>query len=215
LRATASRYRPAGRFAFHYVTGKLRRDPVARVLFDLGAERGFGDVVDLGCGRGHFSACLLQIGAARAVIGIDCHAAHVRQATEAMRGQAFTGRVQDFSVDQAVPAADTVLLIDVLYQLGTEAQSALLRNAAGAARELLIIRTADPGRGLRSRVTRVLEIGFRRVWPHAGRRVNARPVQEMVETLVAVGFACDVAPCWEGTPFGNVVIKARKKALLF
>jgi methylase of polypeptide subunit release factors len=111
LRATASRYRPAGRFAFHYVTGKLRRDPVARVLFDLGAKRGFGDVVDLGCGRGHFSACLLQIGAARAVIGIDCHAAHVRQATEAMRGQAFTGRVQDFSVDQAVPAADTVLLM--------------------------------------------------------------------------------------------------------
>src|SRR5689334_2684754 len=46
----ADRYRSCGRVTRSYVAGRLRRDPVMQVLL---AEPGyFGDVLDIGCGRG-------------------------------------------------------------------------------------------------------------------------------------------------------------------
>ncbi len=172
-----------------------------------------GDVADLGCGRGQFAIALLEAGLARLVIGIDCKAAHLAEARAAALGLDFTARVQDFALDQAVPAVDTVLMIDVLYQLDTAAQSALLRNAAAAARRFVIIRTADPARGVRSVLTRALEVAFRRVWPHAGARVNARPLGDLQAVLEDAGLVCARLPCWAGTPFSNVLLIGRREAV--
>jgi len=210
LRATARRYRPAGQFARHYVASKLRHDPATAALLALGQAHHFGDVVDLGCGRGQFAAALLQAGLARRIIGVDCHAGHLAQARMAMGDLAFESRQQDFAADQQVPEADTVLLIDVLYQLTTAAQSALLRNAAHAARNRVIIRTADPKRGTRSTVTRLLERSFRTAWPHAGSHVNARLLPDMTAELQQCGFESVVVPCWAGTPFSNVLMIAQR-----
>ena len=209
-RSVAARYRPAGRFAYHYVLGKLRRDPVARALLQLGAAEPFGVVADLGCGRGQFGACLLETGLASSVTGVECHAAHLKQARAAMHDLAFSILQQDLSQEARLPPADTVLLIDVLYQLDTAAQAALLRRVAESARQRVIIRTADPSRGWRSHVTRTLELGFRRVWPHAGSHVNARPADEVIDTLASLGLRCSLVPCWAGTPFANVLIVARR-----
>jgi 2-polyprenyl-3-methyl-5-hydroxy-6-metoxy-1,4-benzoquinol methylase len=216
-RKVAARYRPAGRFAFHYVRGKLRRDPVARTLIELATTHDFGDVTDVGCGRGQFAACLLEAGLARSVTGLECQAAHLRQARLAMPDLRFTGSDQDLSQNAALPAADTILLIDVLYQLDTASQEALLRRAASSARRGVIIRTADPARGVRSAMTRILELAFRRVWPHAGAHVNARPTGDVVRILTDLGLACTVVPCWAGTPFSNVLIvgwRAGKEGVL-
>ena len=208
-RRVAARYRLAGRFAYHYVLGKLRRDPVARALIELASAEPFGVVADLGCGRGQFAACLLETGLARSVTGVECHASHLRQARAAMRDLDFNGVAQDLSCDADLPSADTVLLIDVLYQLDTAAQASLLRRVAGAARARVVIRTADPSRGWRSMVTRGLELGFRQVWPHAGAHVNARPTQDATRILAGLGMRCSVVPCWAGTPLSNVLIVAR------
>ena len=210
-RKIAARYRPAGRFAYHYVLGKLKRDPVACALMQLASAEPFGDVADLGCGRGQFAACLLASGLARSVPGVGCRASHLRQARLAMRDLDFAGMEQDLSREAPLPHADTVLLIDVLYQLDTAAQEALLRRVAGAARRRVIIRTADPSRGWRSSLTRSLELGFRRVWPHAGAHVNARPTADLVDTLTSLGLGCSVVPCWAGTPLSNVLIVARRQ----
>ena len=206
LRATAQRYRASGKFAFHYVGSKLRRDPVARALFNLAAGSRFGTVADLGCGRGQFAACLLQAGLAQSVIGVDFSHQHLAQATAAMNGLAFSARHQDFSVDQRVPEADTVLLIDVLYQLPSDAQPELLLHAAQAARHRLIVRTANPAQGLRSKLTRAVEILGRPFWPNSGQEVNAQPINDLVAVMAACGLRTVVTPCWTGTPFSNVLI---------
>lgn len=135
LARAADRYRAAGRFGRHYVSAKLRRDPVYADLLALAGDAGFGDVADVGCGRGQLGVALLEAGAARSVLGLDWNPAHLRQAQRAASGLAFRAVVQDLGCDAALPAADTVVLIDVLYQLDDAAQAALLDfgGARGAA----------------------------------------------------------------------------------
>src|SRR5262245_3088282 len=113
----ARRYRGSGRFAGHYVAAKLRHDPMHRDFLTLATSERFGDVVDIGCGRGQLGIALLEAGLARSVLGLDCHAGHLRQARCAATGLSFRTILQDLAECQELPKAATVLLIDVLYQL--------------------------------------------------------------------------------------------------
>src|SRR5262249_37797674 len=151
-----------------YVAAKLSRDPVHREILTLAGAESFGDVVDIGCGRGQLGVALLEAGLARSVVGLDCHDGHLRQARAAATGLAFTAMTRDLARCQEVPTAATVLLIDVLYQLEPAVQAALLRAALRAARERIIIRAPDPGRGLRGRLTIWVEQLMRGVSPHSG-----------------------------------------------
>jgi SAM-dependent methyltransferase len=205
----ARRYLDCGRFARHYVAAKLRGDPVHRAILALAAGEAFGDVVDIGCGRGQLAVALLDAGVAGSVLGIDRNGGHLRQARRAANGLAFTSTVQDLAQCQDLPDATTVLLIDVLYQLEPRVQMALLQAAIRATRQRIIIRTLDPNRGLRSRVTVWLERLARGVSPHSGQHVAARAVSCIVRTLDEAGFAATVTPCWQGTPFANVLIIGR------
>jgi SAM-dependent methyltransferase len=207
---TVARYRSGGRFAHNYVRGKLRRDPAYARIMALGREAPLGAVLDAGCGGGQLGVALLEAGFATSVLGFDINPALLARATRASEGLPMRVEARDLSRPGALPACDTLLLIDVLYQLETAAQAALLEAAAASARRMIVIRTADPARGWRSLLTRTLERMTRRVWPHAGATVNARPPSAMAATLSARGFACELAPCWTGTPFANVILIARR-----
>ena len=50
---------------------------------------------------------------------------------------------------------------------------------------------------------------MRRVSPHSGGHVAALSVSGIVQTLNAAGFSTSVIPCWQGTPFANVLIIGR------
>ncbi len=209
----AARYRGCGRFATHYVAGKLRFDPLTGALLALGRADGLGEVADLGCGRGQFAALLLEAGLARRVVGLDASARLLEQARHALRGLCFEGRLQDLSTNAAIPPADTVLLLDVLYQLPTAAQARVLDAVARAARRQVVIRTADPAQGGRAWLTLMLEQAGRRTWPHAGAVVNARPISWIAGRLSEAGWSVQVAPCWAGTPFSNVLLTARRDGI--
>jgi trans-aconitate methyltransferase len=209
-RAVAARYRVCGRFAFHYVASKLRRDPLTAAMLALGRVQPFGAVVDIGCGRGQFAALLLEAGLAHSILGIERNAALLEQAHGAMRGLPFEGQRRDLTDDARVPSGETILLLDVLYQLPTHVQTALLEATAAAARHRILIRMADPSRGWRAHFTRFAERAARRIWPNAGATVNARPVDAAVEILRARGYVVTVAPCWAGTPFSNVIVIAER-----
>lgn len=206
---TAGRYRGSGRFDRYYVAGKLRRDPVYAALPGL-AEDGFGHVLDVGCGRGQLGVLLLEAGLASSVTGLDTNRHHLEAARQAAQGLAFRAEAQDLDRDAGLPGADTVFLVDVLYQLATEAQFALLTACARAARRRLLVRTADPGQGLRSAASRVLEVVGRRVWPNAGARVNAQDPAALAQAVEAEGLAVQVLPSSQGTPFANVLLAARR-----
>jgi 2-polyprenyl-3-methyl-5-hydroxy-6-metoxy-1,4-benzoquinol methylase len=206
----ARRYRDCGRFARAYVAGKLRRDPVHQDVLALAADEAFGEVVDIGCGRGQLAVALLEAGLARSVLGLDRNAGHLGQACRAATGLAFASALWDLTEARDVPEATTVMLVDVLYQLEAGVQLALLRTAARVARQRILIRALDPDRGMRSALTIRLERLMRLVCPHSGKHVDVLPVARLTETLSEAGFAVSVAPCWQGTPFANVLIIGRR-----
>lgn len=208
----AARYAAEGRFARGFVAGKLRRDPASAAILHAAGAEGFGSVVDLGCGRGQLAVALLLAGAASAVTGIEAAPTQAAQAARAGAGLPLRVIRRDLAADPSVPAADTVLIVDVLYQLPTPAQLALLRAAAAAARHRVLIRALDPGAGARAALTLGWERLSRRLSPHAGAVVNPRPPAEAAAILRDAGFAVTLAPCHAGTPFANVLITASRPA---
>lgn len=206
LERTAQRYRACGRFAYRYVSAKLRYDPLYEILPSLTTRKTFGSVLDIGCGRGQLGIALLESGAAKSVLGFDRNREHLRQAARAAVDLPLRVERCDLTQCESLPKADTVFLIDVCYQLHTNVQNRLLRAAAGAARSCIVIRTADPSQGWRSTLSRGLEWAYRPFWPHSGAHVNPRPLGELTAIVIDSGFSVTMMPCWRGTPFANVLL---------
>ena len=208
---TTDRYRGVDKFTFYYVASKLRRDPVNADLLALSQTETFGRVADLGCGRGQLAVALLEGGRASSVAGCDWAGPSLTRAQRAAQGLNFTARVQDLATDQTVPPCDTALLIDVLYLLGRQAALALLQAAAGAASNLVLVRTHDPSLGWRGRLTVTLEHLARRIVWNSGKQVDPISPATVAATLEAAGFTVSAAPCWRGTPYSNVLLVARRR----
>lgn len=181
---------------------------MAEALRGLGA--GLGRVLDCGCGRGQFAGLLLIEGLAERVIGLEGNPRLLGQAREALGGLGFEGRRLDLASAPPLPPADTVLLIDVLYQLPPEAQFALLGRLGETGARRIVIRTADPSAGWRSLVGALAERAGRRFWPHSGAHVAPQPPSLLAGRLRQLGFAVAVAPCHRGTPFANVLLLASR-----
>jgi 2-polyprenyl-3-methyl-5-hydroxy-6-metoxy-1,4-benzoquinol methylase len=198
---------------YHYVRSKLRYDPATRAVADLAP---LGDVIDLGCGRGHLAVYLLESGAARSVRGFDWDARKIALAQRASEGLDASFVTLDARHVEAKPA-DTVLLIDVLHYLDPAAQEALFRHATSLLRPggRLIVRDVTRGRGWRSLVTLFVEWISMLVRFNVGERIAIRDVEkEYVPLLEARDLVCTVTPCFGGTPFANVLLVAeRPKAL--
>lgn len=191
-----------------YVASKLRRDPVYGDL--LGLDEQLGHVVDIGCGRGQLAALLLEAGMANRVTGYDWNRAHLDQAEAAMADLPFEARTRDLAADQSLPEADTVVIMDVLYQLTTEVQHRLLEQAGRAARGHLLIRTLDNARGARSTFSTWLERRARRYWPSSGAHVNPLSVATITERMTETGFTVETRHSFRGTPFSNVLLLGRR-----
>lgn len=203
------RYHGRSRYTQGYVAGKLRIDPVHRAVLDLAAAEPFGRVADLGCGRAQLGVALLEAGLATSLAGLDWDAGELADARHAAAGLDATFTQADLR-DAAVPAADTILIIDVLYQMPAAAQLDLLARAAASARSRLIARVFDPDRGWRSRVGWLSEAG---IWASgAYRRASIRPLPlpELTSALGRAGFACETRPCWGVMPLPNVLLIARR-----
>lgn len=207
---TAERYRACGRVTHGYVRSKLRRDPAYRDVLSLAAREHFGAVMDVGCGRGQLGIALLEAGLADSVIGMDYHAGHLAEAERAAAGLVFATKLQDLACGVGSLAADTILAVDVLYQLDDASQQRLLHAAAHAARRRIVLRLLDPERGLRSAFTLGLERLWRGFSPHAGRCVNPWPLARLVSIVEPAGYDITVTPCWRGTPFATVLVIARR-----
>lgn len=211
IRRTAERFAGASRSTYHYVVGKLRRDPATDAIARLGP---LGDVLDLGCGRGHLALYLLLRGVARKIRAFDWDAKKVALAQQAGAGLDASFETCDVRVVEA-PPADTVLLIDVLHYLDQATQDTLLRRAADLVRPggRLVIRDATNGYGIRSFVTRFVEWISVFIKFNLGERIAIRDVaRELVPILEEKGFTCRVEPCWRGTPFANVLLVATATA---
>jgi SAM-dependent methyltransferase len=196
LRArVVGRYQGRSRYTQGYVAWKLRLDPVHRAVLDLAAAEPLGRVVDLGCGRAQLGVALLEAGLATGLTGLDWDAGELADARHAAAGldAAF---VQADLRAAAIPAADTVLIIDVLYQMPAEAQLDLLARAAASARSRLVARVFDPDRGWRSRVGWLSEAGIWAAGLYRRASIRPTPIATLEAALDRAGFACETRPCW-------------------
>jgi SAM-dependent methyltransferase len=194
---TVARYAGAPRPARAYVAIKLRTDPSLAAIVAL--EGPFGRVVDAGSGFGQIGLCLLELGRASAVVGIDDDANRIAVAEGAARGSARFVR-------QALPAAefpqaDTVLFIDSLHYLPLSDQDTVLGRAAEAlaAGGRIVVREVHAQASWRSRLTERME---RRAARKAARPEPAfRTAASIVLTLERLGLTCTVPA---GEAFGIV-----------
>ncbi len=194
---------------YHYVRIKLRRDPATQAVAALAP---LGDILDIGCGRGHLALFLLESAAAKRVRGFDWDEKKVKIANLAAEGLDASFEKADMR-GAAFESADTVLLVDVLHYLAVDAQDELLDRAADAVRPggRLVIREAAAGRGWRSFMTRLFEWIGMAIRFNLGEKLRVRDVaRELVPRLEARGMTCTVEPCWKGTPFSNVLLVAVK-----
>nr|WP_232478703.1 class I SAM-dependent methyltransferase [Roseomonas rosulenta] len=204
--AVAARYR--GPTTRGFVRGKLKRDPVVPALLALPP---FGDVLDLGCGRGQLGLALLVAGRATAVTGLDLDAGKIARATAAAGDLPARFAVADLAT-APLPPCETALVIDVLVQMAPSAQDALLARLVSAAPRRIVIRAFDPDRGWRSAFGLAVDRLRRRFGADLGLAgtVAPRPIPVLRAPLDAAGYAVTVTPCWAGTPLPNVLLVAER-----
>jgi SAM-dependent methyltransferase len=206
-RAASACYPRGDRFARHFAYGKLTGDPAFAWLL---AERFVADgarVVDVGCGQGLVAALLGAAGVRPAsYTGIELNA---RDAARA-RHVAWASIVHGDMRAAEIPAADVILMLDVLHYIPPEDQERLLDRAARALAPtgVLVLRAADATGSARARWTLLVDRLATRLrgmpstlWP--------RPIAAWRVALERRGLEVAERPMSEGTLFANVALVAR------
>lgn len=222
--AAAEPYLKAGVMHWEFVRGKLRHDPMYRGLLETGLLPRRGRLVDLGCGRGILIALLVAVADAAEgddamppmeLIGIERHGAHARAAHKALSQLPHQAPIDIQRGDLRhlpVPRCETAVLLDVLHYMPREAQVDLLTRVAEALTPggLLLLREADADAGWRFATTRSAERLMAVLRGRFLQRFCFRGRAGWEELVRATGLEVDSRPMSEGTPYGNVLLVARK-----
>lgn len=222
LQRASDPYRNAGRFAWHFARGKLRHDPVFRHLASTGLVPPGSAVLDLGCGQGLLASLLRaceQLPAAdwpqgwaaaprgATVRGLDLGRRDIARAEAALgRGGSATFACEDMR-HAAFPAADVIVLLDVLHYLSADDQLAVLRRARQALRPQgkLVLRVADANARGRFLLGRWIDAAVARLRGHAPPQ-GGRTLDGWTAELCALGLRVQAQAMSEGTPFANVLL---------
>jgi SAM-dependent methyltransferase len=223
--AVARAYAPAGRTPMHFARGKLRHDPVFRAILARGLIPDGARLVDLGCGQGVLPAFLV---AARSycergewpagwpppprlasALGVDLR----RRAVVAAR-IAVGDRAQFVHSDirsAAIPACDTIAILDVLHYLPVPDQDRVLERCATALAPggVLLARVGDADAGLRALVTRVADQAITLLRGSLP-RLHTRGLTPWIAAVKRAGFDVAAMPMSAGTPFANVLLIGRR-----
>lgn len=212
------RYRPAGRVAYHFARSKLQRDPVYRSVFESDLLPRKGTLLDLGCGGGLMLAVLasaraLQAASARPdlrLVGVETRIQAAGVARQALQGEAEI--VTDDARHHPLPPAQAVLLFDVLNMMRAADQDRVLAAVLAVLEPggVLLVREVDAGAGA---PFRMVSVGNRiKAWAngHSARDFQFRSLPEWRRWLERAGLAVETRPMGMGTPFGNVLLVARR-----
>ena len=219
-------YARAGRYAYHYVRGKLRYDPVYRAILKNGLLPDQGRLIDLGCGLGILAALLTEARNQHQtgnwnpdwttppqnleLHGVELLEWKVETARQALGDKAaiFQGDIRTFEL----PDCSAAILLDVLMYLNAAEQRQILQKIARALQPggVLLLREGDAAAGLRHYVTSLAE-HICCLWRGQGWQVlHYRSTAEWIALLEELGFSVDSLPMSQGTPFSNVLFRATR-----
>jgi uncharacterized protein (DUF2062 family)/2-polyprenyl-3-methyl-5-hydroxy-6-metoxy-1,4-benzoquinol methylase len=205
---TVARYRGARPGDRYYVAGKLRHDPVLRLIAELGVP--LGRTLDAGAGRGQLGLCLVELGLVSLLQGFDADERKI-QVARAAAGESASFELGDLGTF-SFPRCDTILLVDVLHYLPAAAQDELLLRSARALEPggRLLLRDVD-GAGPKSVLTRFLErLATATGWHLKKSSLCFRPASEWLSVLEREGLKSSVRGASQGTPFSNVLVVAER-----
>jgi SAM-dependent methyltransferase len=215
LHDACERYRPAGRIAYHFARGKLRGDPVYRAVLEGGLLPRAGTLLDLGCGGGLFLALVASAkargGPDLRLVGVETRprVAAVAEAALGSDAEIVTGDVRA----RALPPAATIVLFDVLSMMAAADQDALLADLLRALEPggTLLVRDVDAGAGWRFRTVQAANRIKAWAFRTRGVRFTFRTLDEWRRWLEDAGLSVEMRPMGHGTPFGNVLLVARRR----
>jgi SAM-dependent methyltransferase len=224
-RRASRRYESTGRISREFAAGKLKGDPIYRELCVTGTLAPGGVLVEIGCGQGlalaAVAACRQVVADGRwtaaapapafeRVVGIELRPRIAAIARAALRGDAeiLTGDAADL----LPPAASAILLLDVLHLMPRGVQEAVLTRACAALRPggVLVLREADAGAGLRFLAVRAGNWLKAMAIGNIRQTFHFRTAGAWHDRLAREGLRVEVRPMGAGTPFGNVLLVARR-----
>jgi uncharacterized protein (DUF2062 family)/2-polyprenyl-3-methyl-5-hydroxy-6-metoxy-1,4-benzoquinol methylase len=173
---------------------RLVRDPIYPFLIDEDVLGSGARILDLGCGRGLIGVLvglLTRASMSRSYLGVDQCDRYIRAARQALED--FPGcAVQTFDLrDFDPPAADVVVVNDVLRFLPFASQDALLRRLARAlppgAR--LFVREKDASGGWRFATAAFWDAAKIVVPGHPRHGTHHRRAGDLRNALIAAGFS--------------------------
>ncbi len=196
-----------------YIAGKLASDPAYAAV--LAAVRDTtAPIHDVGCGLGLLAHFLRDAGCDLPIHGTDFDAAKITRA----RAAATRGGLRDvtFAVGDLAhetPAADTIVLLDVLHYLEFPDQHRLLTTLAARARAggRVLIRVTLRDASWRFRLT-VAQESWTRLsgWIPSRSHFNFPTREQLLAPFAAAGCPCDLSPLWGRTPFNSYWLAARQ-----
>jgi len=226
INAATLPYTRAGRYAYHFVRGKLRHDPVYRAILKNGLLPDEGRLVDLGCGLGILSALLTvarnlhQAGNWNPdwstppqnleLHGVELLDWKVEAARQALGYRAVICQGDIRTIE--LPDCSTVIIFDVLLYLNAAEQRQILQRIARTLQPggILLLREGDAAGGLRYYVTSLAE-HICCLWRGQGwQALHYRSTAEWIALLEELGFSVDYLPMSQGTPFANVLFRATR-----
>ena len=192
------------RWLRHYVSSKLRSDPVFPAAFDL-LKDSSEPILDVGCGVGLLALYLRERGVAAPVVGLDTDSRKIQRGIEAARRYADVEFI-DHDVRRALPSfRGNVALLDVVHYLAPADQRVLLAELAArvAPGGVLLLRDAPREPTLRFWMTYAGEVFAQTISWNIGAPLNFPTRESIHDAFRADEFTREERPAWGGTPFNN------------
>jgi SAM-dependent methyltransferase len=233
--AASQPYRAAGTFAWRFARGKLTLDPVFQHIVSQGLIAPQARVLDIGCGQG-LLASLLQAAAAQAqagrwphqwgavplgarLYGIELMARDVQRAQAALGGVSSSAGNADSAAEFVVgnmlqtplPAADVVVILDVLHYVDVDQQDMLLQRVRHVLPQggTLLLRVGDAGSAAGFQASQWVDRIVTWLRGHRAAPQFGRTLAQWMHALQALGFEVTPQPMSRGTPFANVLLVAK------
>jgi 2-polyprenyl-3-methyl-5-hydroxy-6-metoxy-1,4-benzoquinol methylase len=195
-----------------YVRGKLRRDEIYPVAFEL-LRSSAEPILDVGCGVGLLAFYLRERGGRQPVLGVDVDARKIGQGSRVAEACYDDIEFRHEDAQNSLPEfRGNITLFDVLHYLPVAKQKALLSHLAPcvAPGGLLIIRDCPRDKGLRFWLTWLAEKFAQAISWNVNRTLHFPSRAGIAECFSDEEFDRESRPLWGSSPFNNHIFIFRR-----